>query len=92
MLLIDFMTPSMCDDLIEISNDDGEWGNLSYDKFPAKEIRLKKLDLWDDLEKHWENFIYPIIGCIHYLFYSNLKCKIINFSADLSGHSFHQVK
>ncbi len=61
MILIDFMTPSMCDDLIEIADNDGEWGNLSYDKFPAKEIRLKKFGLWDNLEKHWENFIYPII-------------------------------
>lgn len=61
MLLIDFLSPEMCDRIIEISDQNGQWGSLSYDKFPAQEIRLKELNLWDDLEKHWEKVIYPIV-------------------------------
>lgn len=61
MLLIDYLTPSMCDDLIALADKDGEWGSLSYDDFPAQEIRLKKLGLWDQMEKHWEESIYPIV-------------------------------
>ena len=61
MILIDYMTPSMCDDLIDIADENGKWGNLSYDSYPAQEIRLKKLGLWDEMEKHWKESIYPII-------------------------------
>jgi len=61
MLLVDFMTPTMCDTLIEIADKDGAWGSLSYDKFPAQEIRMRKLDLWNELERHWEKVLYPII-------------------------------
>ena len=61
MLLVDFMSPTMCDELIEIADKHGGWGSLSYDKFPAQEIRMKQLDLWNDLERHWEKVLYPII-------------------------------
>ena len=61
MLLIDYLTPSMCDDLIAMADDDGEWNSLEDDEFPAREIRLKKLGLWDEMERHWEESIYPII-------------------------------
>ena len=61
ILLVDFMTQEQCEKLIEIANNHGEWGSLSYDKFPAQEIRLKELGLWDELSKHWEEHIVPII-------------------------------
>ena len=61
MLVVDYMTPTMCDDLIDIADDHGGWGSLSYDKFPAQEIRLKELKLWEEMEKHWEKYLYPII-------------------------------
>ena len=61
MLMVDFMTQSMCEDLIEIADSDGEWESLSYDKFPAREIRMKKLNLWDSLEHHWEKYLCPLI-------------------------------
>jgi len=61
MLLVDFMTPTMCEKLIEISDECGAWGSLSYDKFPAQEIRMRLLNLWDELERHWEKNLYPII-------------------------------
>ena len=61
MLLIDYLTPSMCDDLIALADKDGEWNSLDYDDYPAQEIRMKKLGLWDAMERHWEKSIYPII-------------------------------
>ena len=61
MLLIDFMTPSQCEQLIEIADNHGEWAPLPGDKFPAYEIRMKELGLWNDLQKHWEDNVYPII-------------------------------
>lgn len=61
MILIDYMTPSMCDDLIDIADENGEWSHLSYDDYPAQEIRLKKLGLWDEMEKHWKEHVYPIV-------------------------------
>lgn len=61
MLLVDYMTPTMCEDMIRRADADGEWGSLSYDKFPAQEIRLKKLGLWEELQEHWNEVINPII-------------------------------
>ena len=61
MLVVDYMTPTMCEDLIDIADQHGGWGSLSYDKFPAQEIRLKELKLWEEMEKHWEKYLYPII-------------------------------
>ena len=61
MILVDYLTPTMCDDLIEISNKHGGWNSLKYDKFPAQEIRLKALDLWEDMEMHWKKYLYPAI-------------------------------
>lgn len=61
MLLVDYLTPTMCDDLIAVADEHGGWGSLSYDKFPAQEIRLKKLGLWEEMQRHWEKYLYPII-------------------------------
>ena len=61
MLVVDFMTQSQCEDMIAIADKHGGWGSLSYDKFPAQEIRMKELGLWDELEAHWKKNIYPII-------------------------------
>ena len=61
MLLIDYMSPSMCEDMIRIADEHGGWGSLSYDKFPAQEIRLKELKLWDEMVNHWKEVVNPII-------------------------------
>jgi len=61
MLLVDYLTPTMCDDLIDIADKHGGWGSLSYDKFPAQEIRLKELGLWREMEVHWKRHLYPVI-------------------------------
>ena len=84
MLLIDYMTPSMCDDLIAMADKDGEWNSLDYDDFPAREIRLKKLGLWDEMNKHWEESIYPIIHSFWYPFkmYGIRDAFVMRYSLD----------
>ena len=55
------MTQEQCERLIEIADKHGGWGSLSYDKFPAQEIRMKELGLWEELEKHWADHIVPLV-------------------------------
>lgn len=61
MFVIDFMTQQQCEDMIDISDKHGGWGSLSYDKFPAQEIRLKELGLWESMEKQWKDHVNPLI-------------------------------
>ena len=63
MLLVDFMTQSQCERMIEIADNHGGWAPLPGDKFPAYEIRIKELgqELWDELAQHWQDTLYPII-------------------------------
>ena len=61
MLVVDFMTQEQCERLIELADMHGGWGSLSYDKFPAQEIRMKELGLWEELEKAWQENIVPTV-------------------------------
>jgi len=61
LLMVEFMTQEQCERLIEIADAHGGWGSLEYDKFPAQEIRLSELKLFDDLNRHWQENIVPIV-------------------------------
>lgn len=61
MLLVDFMTQEQCERLIDLADKHGGWGSLEYDKFPAQEIRLKELDLWEELNTYWAENVVPIV-------------------------------
>lgn len=63
MLVVDFMNPSQCERMIEIADKHNGWAPLEGDKFPAYEIRIKELGqpYWNELEKHWQENVYPII-------------------------------
>ena len=61
MIVVDFMTQSQCERLIEMGDKHGEWAPLPEDKFPAYEIRVKELGLWDELSKHWQEHVVPIV-------------------------------
>ena len=61
IILIDFLTESMCDSLIELSEGGSDFKSLSYDDVPGQEMRLREIDLWDNISKHWERSISPII-------------------------------
>lgn len=54
ILVTPFLTESQCDYLINKSEQVGGWGELEGDKFPAQEIRLKRLGLWDEYENLWK--------------------------------------
>ena len=63
MLIVDFMTQSQCERLIEIGDAHAGWAPMEGDKFPAYEIRIKELgnDLWTELAQHWKEYIHPVI-------------------------------
>jgi len=61
MILVDFMSEHQCKRLIELGEQHGEWQSLPNDTYPAQEIRLKQLNIYEELEEHWQNHIKPII-------------------------------
>ena len=53
ILVTDFMSADQCKRYIEVSESLGRWGELDGDKFPAQEIRLKEIGLWDEISEQW---------------------------------------
>ena len=53
MLLVDFLTPSQCEEWIRIGDEHGGWNPHPADKFPSHDIHLKELGLWDEVEAWW---------------------------------------
>ena len=62
IILIDYLTPYMCDSLIELSERHGGYKNLEGDDVPAHEMRLKELQLWDVTAQYWENHVKQIVS------------------------------
>ena len=60
LLVTKLLSESECKDLIAKSDALGGWGNLDGDKFPAQEIRLKKLGLWKQYEALWKDRLFKI--------------------------------
>lgn len=60
MLVVPLLTTDECQGLINLSNSIGGWGSLDGDKFPAQEIRIKKLGLWKEYEAIWKDRLAPI--------------------------------
>ena len=60
ILLIDFMTEDMCENMISLS-EKKTFESLSYDKVKGQELRLKEIELWDELKKHWMKSVYDIV-------------------------------
>lgn len=61
MILIDFMSEHQCQRLIELAEQNAEWKSLPNDSYPAQEIRLKELNIYQELEAHWQKHVKPII-------------------------------
>lgn len=63
VLEMDFMTPDMCQKLINKAENYGKWESMSGDKFPAQELRIRELDLnlFNYLETYFQNKVYPLI-------------------------------
>jgi len=62
IIMIDYLTPYMCDSLIELSERHGGYKGLEGDDVPAQEIRLSALGVRDVTASHWWDSIEPIIG------------------------------
>ena len=60
LLVTKLLSESECKDLIAKSDALGGWGNLDGDKFPAQEIRLKRLGLWKQYEALWKDRLFKI--------------------------------
>ena len=60
LLVTKLLSDSECKDLIAKSDALGGWGNLDGDKFPAQEIRLKRLGLWKQYEVLWRDRLFKI--------------------------------
>ena len=61
MIIVEFMDRSQCGALIDMAMKNGGFASLPGDKFPAQEIRLRELNLWEQVCKVWEESIYPIV-------------------------------
>lgn len=61
MIVVEFMDDRQCYELINLAEQFGQFQSLEDDKFPAQEIRLKELGLFNQLQKVWEENIYPIV-------------------------------
>ena len=60
MLLIDFMSEDMCMNMISLA-EEKQFRIMEGDKVPSQDLRLKEIELWDDLKKHWESVVYDIV-------------------------------
>ncbi len=84
MLLVDFLTPSQCEEWIRLGNEHAGWEPHSADKFPSHDIHLKELGLWDEAEawwnrvgsKVWEKYWHPTLN------YHLRKAFLMKYSED----------
>jgi len=53
ILVTDFLSQRQCDFLIQKSESYGGWSQMDGDKFPAQEIRIRKMGLWHEYERLW---------------------------------------
>ena len=61
MLLIDFLTPSQCEEWIQRGEKIGTWHPDPHDKFPSHDIHMKKIPgMWAEMEFHWRQVVAPI--------------------------------
>ena len=60
ILLIDFMSKDMCENMISLA-ENKQFKIMEGDIVPAQELRLKEINLWNELEKHWMKTVYDII-------------------------------
>jgi GR25 family glycosyltransferase involved in LPS biosynthesis len=53
MLLVDFLSPSQCEEWIRIGEEHNGWKPHEADKFPSHDIHLKELGIWSEVESWW---------------------------------------
>ena len=60
MIMIDFMTPEKCQEMIKLAEDQ-EFHCHYADNVPSQDLRLKEIGLWNELEKHWNKTVYDVV-------------------------------
>jgi len=53
MIVTKLFEKNECDRLIDMSEALGSWEQMEGDKFPAQEIRIRDMGLWNEVEKIW---------------------------------------
>lgn len=96
ILVTDFLSDVQCQYLINKSEISGNWGQMEGDKFPAQEIRLKKLGLWHEYERlwheklakiameHWKPYLHIGLRDAFTMKYSMQTQKALGFHTDAS--------
>jgi len=62
IIMVDFLTPYMCDSIIELSERHGNYKGLEGDDVPGQEIRLKTIGIRDLTANHWWDYLDSIIA------------------------------
>ena len=60
ILLIDFMSKDMCENMISLA-EEKQFRVMEGDKVPSQDLRLKEFDQWEKLKKHWNEIVYEIV-------------------------------
>ena len=55
ILVTPLFSQEMCDTIIKEADALGKWEPMGGDKFPAQEIRVRDLGLWEDIENIWKD-------------------------------------
>ena len=60
ILLIDFMSKDMCEDMISLA-EKKSFRIMEGDKVPSQDLRLKEFNQWEKLKDHWNKIVYEIV-------------------------------
>jgi len=60
MYTCSFLSKEMCNYLIELGDKNGNWNPLPGDKFPAQEIRVSEIGLWQEFSDIFDEEIGPL--------------------------------
>lgn len=63
IIQMDFLSPEMCEKLIQLAENAGGWESLYGDKFPGQEKRIREIsvDLFNELEQNLKKKHFPVI-------------------------------
>ena len=60
ILVTQLFSQEMCDAIIQEANALEKWEPMGGDKFPAQEIRVREIGLWEDIENIWKDKLSKI--------------------------------
>jgi len=60
MLLIDFMSEDMCENMISLA-EKRTFNIMDGDVVPSQDLRLKQINEWEKLKRHWNESVYEVV-------------------------------